>query len=85
METFLEHTDFLTEKQTNQKNVATGNLCLRCCRKKFKCIILWFMSVIVITQLLVIIFDKLDEKFINSISEHMFKFLNKNYNNSTLN
>jgi hypothetical protein len=43
--------------------------CVRLMRKKFKCLIIFMLLIISCTQLLVIIFEKLDQKYLNRILE----------------
>ena len=60
METFLE------QKQTSTQN---DSMCNRVIRKKFRCIMLFMLTIIFIAQLLFIVFDKIDEKYINKLFE----------------
>ena len=71
----------LISEQT--KNLMTENIkitqenehiCTRFLRKKYKCVMLWMLSIIAFSQLLIIIFDKfIDEeifkKILNTISD----------------
>ena len=50
-----------------KKTNVNDSLGLRCLRKKHKCIMLWLLSIITVTQFLIIIFDKLDETIVNDI------------------
>jgi hypothetical protein len=59
----------LLNSNTNQPINNNENIGVNCLRKKFKCVILWMLSIISITQLLIIIFDKLDEKYMNKLIE----------------
>jgi hypothetical protein len=57
------------------------SLCTRFIRKKYKCVMLWMLSIIAFSQLLIIIFDKfIDEeifkKILNSISNSSRDSLN---------
>jgi hypothetical protein len=64
--------DLLSEQSKNlmTEKISTPNetdtICSRFLRKKYKCVMLWFLSIIAFSQLLIIIFDK----FIN---EEIFK------------
>ena len=49
------------------KTTVNDSLGLRCLRKKYKCIMLWLLSIITVTQFLIIIFEKLDETIVNDI------------------
>ena len=60
METFLE------QKQNSTQN---DSMCNRVIRKKFRCIMLFMLTIIFIAQLLFIVFDKIDEKYINKLFE----------------
>ena len=68
---------------TSQKD--TESTSLRCMRKKYKCIMLWLLSIIAITQFLIIIFEKIDEKYINAFIDKFSKFVKSTQEkNSTL-
>jgi uncharacterized PurR-regulated membrane protein YhhQ (DUF165 family) len=60
METFLE--------QRQPANPADSK-CDRVIRKKFRCIILFMLTIIVSSQVLIILFDKIDEKYLNKFFE----------------
>ena len=64
MESFLEGT---TKERTRTNN----NMCERCLRKKFKCLIVFMLTIITLTQLLLTIFDKIDEKYVNNFVEQI--------------
>ena len=51
-----------------KKTPVNDSLGLRCLRKKYKCIMLWLLSIITITQFLIIIFNKLDETIVNDLT-----------------
>ena len=53
--------------ETKKTNV-NDSLGLRCLRKKYKCIMLWLLSIITVTQFLIIIFNKLDETIVNDLT-----------------
>ena len=65
--------------ENKSKNVKENEQSLntRCLRKKYKCVMLWLLSIIVLTQFMVILLDKLDEKYINNFVEKVSKFLIK--------
>ena len=50
-----------------KKTTVKDSLGLRCLRKKHKCIMLWLLSIVTVTQFLIIIFDKLDETIVSEI------------------
>jgi hypothetical protein len=58
LETFLE-----------QKTSHQDSKCTRCLRKKFKCMIIYMLLLISLTQFVIIIIDKMDEKYLNKILE----------------
>ena len=60
METFLE--------QKQPANPADSK-CDRIIRKKFRCIILFMLTIIFSSQVLIILFDKIDEKYLNKFFE----------------
>ena len=70
-----------------QEIMEGGNLCLKQCetttnekeplyvrvmRKKYKCILLWLFSIASVSQLLYIIIDKFDNKFLEDLIEKTF-------------
>lgn len=57
---------FLGQKKTTDQN---DSLCTRFIRKKFRCIILFMLTIIVVSQLLSILFEKIDERYVNKILE----------------
>jgi hypothetical protein len=61
--------DEKTKKDLNSENHIENN-CVRFMRKKYKCIMLWMLSICCVSQLIILIFDKIDENILN-------KFLNK--------
>ena len=54
-----------------------------CLRKKFKCILLWLLSIITVSQFLIIIFEKLDEKYVNKLAEKFYGLVKSNNPNAT--
>ena len=63
--------EFVEENFINKRNETKtpDNIGLKCIRKKYKCIMLWLLSIITVSQFLIIIFEKLDEKFVNRFVE----------------
>ena len=57
---------FLGQKKTTDQN---DSMCTRFIRKKFRCIILLMLTIIVLSQLLIILFEKIDEKYVNKLLE----------------
>jgi hypothetical protein len=64
---------FLDQRQNDNRE--NNNTCNRVIRKKFRCIILFMLTVIATSQLLIIFFEKVDEKYINQL---LNKFISKN-------
>ena len=64
------------ENKTTEKNEVAVN----CIRKKFKCIMLWLLSIISVTQLLLILFEKLDEKYFNKLVEKLYGLIKSDHN-----
>lgn len=62
----LQMETFLGQKKTTDQN---DSLCTRFIRKKFRCIILFMLTIIVVSQLLSILFEKIDERYVNKILE----------------
>ena len=62
----LQMETFLGQKKTTDQN---DSLCTRFIRKKFRCIILFMLTIIVVSQLLIILFEKIDERYVNKILE----------------
>ena len=62
----LQMETFLGQKKTTDQN---DSMCTRFIRKKFRCIILFMLTIIVLSQLLIILFEKIDEKYVNKILE----------------
>ena len=79
MEVFIEETVTNLMNENKSKNVTENEQSLntRCLRKEYKCVMLWLLSIIVLTQFMVILLDKLDEKYINNFVEKVSKFLIK--------
>jgi hypothetical protein len=61
---------------------SNDSVCIKCLRKKYKCLILWLVCTIAITQLLYIILDKLDERLLNKLSNKLYNFLSVKLHNS---
>jgi hypothetical protein len=59
----LQLETFLEQKNNNENDTK----CARCLRKKFKCVIIYMLLLISVTQFAIIIIDKLDEKYLNKI------------------
>jgi len=59
----LQIEPFLDQKQLENKN---SNICERCIRKKFKCLIVFMLTIITLTQLFMTVFEKIDEKHVNN-------------------
>ena len=59
------------------------NIGINCLRKKYRCVMIWLLSIISISQFLIIIFEKLDEKFINKFAEKMYNLIKSSPNSSS--
>jgi hypothetical protein len=60
----------MTEKKIIINENENETMCTRFLRKKYKCVMLWFLSIIAFSQLLIIIFDKfIDEEIFKKILE----------------
>lgn len=66
-------TTFIDERK---KEILEENKITRFLRKKYKCILLWLLSIISFSQVLVIIFEKIDEKMLNKITHAIFERYN---------
>jgi len=65
----LEQAKNLMQENTNVGSNLDDSLCKRFLRKKYKCIMLWMLSIIAVSQLLIIIFEKIDEEALKKIIE----------------
>jgi hypothetical protein len=62
--------NLMTEKKIVINENENETMCTRFLRKKYKCVMLWFLSIIAFSQLLIIIFDKfIDEEIFKKILE----------------
>ena len=70
---------------TNRNNnlAKDDNIGINCLRKKYRCVMIWLLSIISISQFLIIIFEKLDEKFINKFAEKMYNLIKSSPNSSS--
>ena len=66
-------TTFIDERK---KEILEENKITRFLRKKYKCILLWLLSIISFSQVLVIILEKIDEKMLNKITHAIFERYN---------
>jgi len=62
----LEQTKNLMQENTN---IRDDSLCKRFLPKKYKCVMLCMLSIIVVSQLFIIIFEKLDEVTLKNLVE----------------
>jgi hypothetical protein len=59
-------------------------ICTRFLRKKYKCVMLWMLSIIAFSQLLIIIFDKfIDEEIFKKILNNISNISNSSRSNLT--
>ena len=63
-----------------------SSLCSRFLRKKYKCIMLWMLSIIAFSQLIIIIFEKIiDEEVVKLLSRQINMIFSVSTNSSNLN
>lgn len=74
-------TSFIDETHINRSE--NNDIGIRCMRKKYKCIILWLLSIIVVTQFLIIVFDKMDEKIFNRLISKLAESFHSSNNTRT--
>ena len=82
--------DLISEQK---KNLMTENIkipeeneaiCTRFLRKKYKCVMLWMLSIIAFSQLLIIIFDKfIDEEIFRKILSNISHISNSSRSSIT--
>lgn len=73
-----EASNFLNDQKV-EKNV-DDTLCIRCLRKKFKCMIIYALLFIVIFQIVLFAIEKLSENNINLLFEKFIKSPNSTSN-----
>lgn len=76
MEDCLPKTNYKQDENVYNKN---ENICIRCMRKKFKCIIIFLLLLITIAQIFVILLEKLND---NQIEMILSKIVKKTQNSS---
>ena len=59
----------------NEKKSQSGNdgLFLRCMRKKYKCLLIWLLSIASLSQLLYLVLDKIDKNTLESIFKQILQ------------
>ncbi len=62
MESFLEY---------GIRGQSLGNVCERCLLKKFKCVIIFMLTIITLTQLFITIFEKIDGQHLNTFLNYI--------------
>ena len=69
---------FLNEDQIKYSNCEANNInfCKRFFRKKYKCCLLWLLTIISTTQLLYILLDKIDTSLIETLSKRFLDITN---------
>jgi hypothetical protein len=65
IETFLPEKNY--ETKTNE------SMMVRCIRKKYKCIIIFILSLTVLSQLFVVLLEKTDESVLNKLLSYALK------------
>jgi hypothetical protein len=79
-----EQTKDLLNSKTIEIDSERPTLCVRVLRKKYKCIMLWMLSIIAFSQLLVIMFDKIfDEEIVKILSKKITNYFNSTLNSSS--
>ena len=59
-------TTLMSSEQKKECN--EDNIYLRFCRKKYKCVLMWLLSIITVSQLFIIIFEKIDKDILIRIT-----------------
>ena len=65
----IDTTNSFLNEEIKKNEIQNDSLFVRFIRKKYKCIILWLLSIIAFSQLLVIIFEKVDENLLKKITK----------------
>lgn len=60
-------------KCENYANNLEDDMCVRCLRKKFKCIVIFILLFISVSQCLLLIIDKISEENLNKIVSKLLK------------
>ena len=73
-----EASQFLEKDQIkcNDCEANKANLCTRFLRKKYKCCLLWLLTIVSTTQLLYIIFDKIDTSLVENLAKRFLDMTN---------
>ncbi len=67
--------------EAKKKEETSDSFFIRFCRKKYKCVFLWLLSIIAVSQLFIIIFDKIDSNILTKVLSNFF-IVDKNNTNS---
>ena len=78
-----EISNSLMTNRNNNNLSKDDNIGINCLRKKYRCVMIWLLSIISISQFLIIIFEKLDDKFINKFAEKMYNLIKSSPNSSS--
>ena len=78
-----EISNSLMTNRNNNNLSKDDNIGINCLRKKYRCVMIWLLSIISISQFIIIIFEKLDEKFINKFAEKMYNLIKSSPNSSS--
>lgn len=73
-------TSFIGNQSCKNETGTKENIGLKCMRKKYKCIMIWLLSIITFSQFLIIIFEKLDEKYLNILVGKISNLIKPNSN-----
>ena len=68
----IERTTFLPQNDGQEITSKTDNLCIRFLRKKYKCLLLWGLSILSLSQTFFILFEKIDNGLLNKAVGLMF-------------
>jgi hypothetical protein len=58
--------------ETNKKEENTDSIFIKFFRKKYKCVLMWLLSIIAVSQLFIIIFEKIDKDILTKVLSNLF-------------
>ena len=71
--------------ETKKKEDNSESFFIRFCRKKYKCILMWLLSIIAVSQLFIIIFEKVDENILKKLMATIFLVEKRNSTSPEMN
>ena len=74
MELTQEYNTCLNDNEKNNQSNKDG-LFLRCMRKKYKCLLIWFLSIASLSQFLYLILDKIDVNILEAMLKKILQNL----------